>query len=177
MSPSYRLVQLKYRFGTFQIYVFKYTKWSFSNMPFSKIPVLQAKTGAFSTMPVFERDLYLRLIWNLTVKSRWKALGGTYTIDPGRLDAEAGATGGLGSEGRGRGVEQSRGTGGSPRLLTGSSGGSSGSSGGGGGGGSRGKGYILISVKHRTGTFPYRRYVCLWGERKIFTFEKDKKLK
>ena len=62
-----------------------------------------------------------RLIWNLTVKSRWEA--------PGRLDAEAGATGGLGTEGRGRGVEQTRGTGGSPCLLSGSSAGSGGTSG------------------------------------------------
>ena len=50
------LVHFKYGFGTFQIYVFKYTKWSFSKMSFSKIPVLQAKTGVISKMPVFERD-------------------------------------------------------------------------------------------------------------------------
>ena len=109
------------------------------------------------------------------MKSRCQALGGT---DPGRLDAEAGATGGLGSKGRGRGVEQIRGTGGSPRLLTGSSGGSggsSGSSGGGSGGGSGGRGYVLPStelVRFRTGG----TYIC--GEReKIFIFEKDQKIK
>ena len=98
-----------------------------------------------------------RLIWNLTVKSRWEALGGT---DPGRLDAEAEATGGLGSEGRGRGVEQTRGTGGSPCLLSGSSAGSGGSSGSSGGGaGSGGRGYVLPStepVRFRTGG----TYVC-----------------
>ena len=127
-------------------------------------------------MPVFTWDFYFRLTWNLTVESRCQALGGT---DPaGRLDAEAGATGGLGSEGRGRGVEQIRGTGGSPRLLTGSSGGSggsSGSSGGGSGGGSGGRGYVLPStelVRFRTGG----TYIC--GEReKFFIFEKDQKIK
>ena len=74
-------------------------------------------------------------------------IGGT---DPCLRDAESGDMGGLGSEGRNRGVEPTRGSGGSPRLLSGNFGGNRGGSAG--GGRSPGSGRTVGSM---FGTFPY----------------------
>ena len=108
------------------------------------------------------------------IKYRRQALGGT---DPCLRDAKSGATGGLGSEGRDRGVEHTCGTGGSPRLRSGNSGGnngSSGSSGGSAGGGSRpGSDRTLPSTG---GTFLRMGSTYVPYGSKNSIFEKDQKI-